>query len=80
MNKLIILSQIPDKIDDSNTLLFDINLLLPHSSTSLNIPEFVTYLPLMEQQFGNLKSGFYFENAVIGGFSSKVTVGVSSRL
>ncbi|TFK44400.1 hypothetical protein BDQ12DRAFT_593863 [Crucibulum laeve] len=57
---------------DGDSLIFNIQLLLPRSAMSQTIPNFVTYLPMFTQTYGDLHK-LKFEQITIDGSSHDIT-------
>ena len=82
MNDLIVDGdrQIPKRADNSSdTIQMDLRLLLPRTSTPINLGMFVTNIPMFKHVVGNL-SNVFFEHFKIVDPGSSITVGVRTPM
>lgn len=73
---LIWVVQVPNDLSVIDSVVIDVQLLLPQSSTGPGQPSLATYLPKFSQVLGDLDQVVVFNKLALEGPSSEVKVGV----
>ena len=69
--------QVPDNLTDLEKLSFNISMLFPQNV--VNVSSFAVMLPLFQQSYAALSPQIQFDQAVLGGPMSNVSVDVSGN-